>query len=81
MGATVIEVSGNNIRELKQKLSTVDAIISASQSGTRLRVLVNESISEPLQFLSSICQQYQLEIVRPSLEDVFVTSTGGRNVG
>lgn len=81
MGATVIEVSGNNIRELKQKLSTVDAIISASQSGTRLRVLVNESISEPLQYLSSICQQYQLEIVRPSLEDVFVTSTGGRNVG
>lgn len=81
MGATVIEVSGDNIRELKQKLSTVDAIISASQSGTRLRVLVNESISEPLQFLSSICQQYQLEIVRPSLEDVFVTSTGGRNVG
>ncbi|MFK3976307.1 ABC transporter ATP-binding protein [Shewanella vesiculosa] len=81
MGATVIEVSGDNIRELKQKLSTVNAIISASQSGTRLRVLVNESISEPLQFLSSICQQYQLEIVRPSLEDVFVTSTGGRNVG
>jgi len=81
MGATVIEVSGDNIRELKQKLSAVDAIISASQSGTRLRVLVNESISEPLQFLSSICQQYQLEIVRPSLEDVFVTSTGGRNVG
>jgi len=81
MGATVIEVSGDNIRELKQKLSAVDAIISASQSGTRLRVLVNESISEPLQYLSSICQQYQLEIVRPSLEDVFVTSTGGRNVG
>ena len=81
MGATVIEVSGDNIRELKQKLSAVDAIISASQSGTRLRVLVNESISEPLQFLSSICQQYQLEIVRPSLEDVFVTSTGGRYVG
>lgn len=81
MGATVIEVSGDNIRELKQKLSAVDAIISASQSGTRLRVLVNESISEPLQFLRSICQQYQLEIVRPSLEDVFVTSTGGRNVG
>jgi ABC-2 type transport system ATP-binding protein len=81
MGATVIEVSGDNIRELKQKLSAFDAIISASQSGTRLRVLVNESISEPLQYLSSICQQYQLEIVRPSLEDVFVTSTGGRNVG
>ncbi|AZG73510.1 ABC transporter ATP-binding protein [Shewanella livingstonensis] len=81
MGATVIEVSGDNIRELKQKLTAVDAVISASQSGTRLRVLVNESITEPLQFLSSVCDQHQLEIVRPSLEDVFVTSTGGRHVG
>ncbi|MGX9462831.1 ATP-binding cassette domain-containing protein [Shewanella sp. A14] len=81
MGATVVEVSGDNLRELKQALTEIKAVISASQSGTRLRVLVNESITEPIAFLSDICHQHQLEIVRPSLEDVFVTSTGGRHVG
>lgn len=81
MGATVIEVSGDNLRQLKQTLAETKAIISASQSGTRLRVLVNKSINDPISFLDTICSHHQLEVVRPSLEDVFVTSTGGRHVG
>ncbi|WP_350433194.1 ABC transporter ATP-binding protein [Shewanella sp. H8] len=81
MGATVIEVTGNDLRALKQKLTYIKAVISASQSGTRLRVLIDDSIADPIKLLSPVCQQYKLEIVRPSLEDVFVTSTGGRHVG
>jgi ABC-2 type transport system ATP-binding protein len=81
MSATVIEVSGSDLRTLKQKLTDVDAVISASQSGTRLRVLVDKSRQDPLLFLGSFCHQHQLAIVRPSLEDVFVISTGGRHVG
>jgi ABC-2 type transport system ATP-binding protein len=81
MGATVIEISGNDLRALKQQLTGLDAVISASQSGARLRVLVDKSLSDPLPFLSSFCYHHQLDIVRPSLEDVFVISTGGRHVG
>jgi ABC-2 type transport system ATP-binding protein len=81
MGATIIEISGEGLRGLKQKLSEVDDVISVSQSGSRLRVLVKDSHADPLRLLDMSCSQHQLEIVRPSLEDVFVTSTGGRHVG
>jgi ABC-2 type transport system ATP-binding protein len=79
MGAQVVEIESSNLRQLKQKLLNIDEVISAAQLGSRLRVLVRDSIADPLTFLSQqscINTTDRLDLVRPSLEDVFVTSTG-----
>jgi ABC-2 type transport system ATP-binding protein len=79
MGAQVVEIESSNLRQLKQKLLNIDEVISAAQLGSRLRVLVRDSTADPLTFLSQqscINTTDRLDLVRPSLEDVFVTSTG-----
>jgi ABC-2 type transport system ATP-binding protein len=55
------------------------AVISASQLGASLRVLVSKSENNPIALLRkqpSIIATDKLAIVRPSLEDVFVSATG-----
>jgi ABC-2 type transport system ATP-binding protein len=79
MGARVVEITSSNLRQLKQTLIKLPEVISAAQLGARLRVLVKNSIGDPLAYLSQqtfISADDQLTLVRPSLEDVFVTSTG-----
>ncbi len=87
MGARVVEVEAPNLRAIKQQLSALPEVISAAQLGSRLRVLVADRISDPIAWLRTQPLQpapTALELARPSLEDVFVTSTGanvGTNVG
>jgi len=79
IGASVVEISDSELRQLKQRLVKQQAIISAAQLGARLRVLVDESISDPIEFIieqNPNLSKQQLIQVRPSLEDVFVTATG-----
>ena len=79
MGAHVVEVASSNLRQLKQELIELADVITAAQLGARLRVLVKDSITDPLAFLSQqkgIDAGDDLSLVRPSLEDVFVTCTG-----
>lgn len=79
MGARVVEIESSNLRLLKQKLLNINEVISVAQLGSRLRVLVKDSIVDPLEFLSSqscINTKDRLNPARPGLEDVFVTSTG-----
>ena len=79
MGAHVVEVSSPHLRQLKQQLISKQEIITAAQLGSRLRVLVKDSVSDPLAFLRQqpeISADDRLELVHPSLEDVFVTVTG-----
>lgn len=79
IGAHVVEVASSNLRQLKQQLIKLDEVITAAQLGARLRVLVKDSVSDPLAFLKQqkdIDESADLTVVRPSLEDVFVTSTG-----
>ncbi|MGI1945166.1 ATP-binding cassette domain-containing protein [Shewanella glacialipiscicola] len=78
MGARVIEVSGDDLRTLKQSLITESAILSAAQIGSRLRVLVRSDIADPLAWLKPRVASRTMEEVRASLEDVFVTCTGER---
>lgn len=81
MGAQVVEIVSSNLRQLKQALLNLPEVISAAQLGARLRVLVKDSITDPVAFLfqqSCIDSSDGLFLVRPSLEDVFVTSTGSR---
>jgi len=79
MGAHVIEIASSNLRQLKKDLLKVDGVITAAQLGSRLRVLVRDNVTDPLVFLRNLAMinaKDELIQVRPSLEDVFVTSTG-----
>jgi ABC-2 type transport system ATP-binding protein len=83
MRANVVEVSGPQLRQVKQDLLQTPQVLSAAQQGVQLRVLVNKSVADPIAWLREHCAfplaQHQMAIVRPSLEDVFVMSTGGRS--
>lgn len=79
MGATVIEVSGPDLRRVRKDLIELPDIVSAAQLGPRLRVLVAETIPDPENWLKRLPQTQGaegFELVRPNLEDVFVTNTG-----
>lgn len=80
LGAQVVEISGDNLRQLKQQLIAHEHITSAAQQGTHLRVLIKEAIAHPQAWLqqefSAVMQGRELTPVRPSLEDVFVNCTG-----
>jgi len=79
MPANVIEVSTDNLRQLKQQLVALPEVVSASQLGAHLRVLVNKSIADPMTFLKQshiMPSNTAMHLVRASLEDVFVLSTG-----
>lgn len=81
MNANVVEISGPSLRQLKQALLQTQHVRSVAQQGVQLRVLVDRSVDDPVQWLRDECAQlqpaHQLAIIRPSLEDVFVTVTGG----
>jgi ABC-2 type transport system ATP-binding protein len=83
MGANVVEVSGPQLRYIKQQLLQTPQVVSAAQQGVQLRVLVSKSVADPIRWLRDNCPapltEHTMNIVRPSLEDVFVTSTGGRS--
>ena len=83
MGAHVVEIAAANIRQLKQRLVKLPQVISAAQLGAQLRVLVNNQVADPLAYLrqqDSVSVGDKLSVVRPSLEDVFVTCTGSRRL-
>ncbi len=82
MGAHVVEIASANLRQLKQELLKLPEILAAAQLGARLRVLVKNTVAEPLPFLQQqpcMGPQDSLAVVRPSLEDVFVTCTGSNS--
>lgn len=81
MGARVVEISGDDLRTLKQSLISESAVLSVAQIGSRLRVLVRSDIEDPLAWLKPRVASRTMEEVRASLEDVFVTCTGERLTG
>lgn len=77
----VIEVAGNDVRRLGRELSGLPEITSVAQIGTRLRVLVAESTTDPLTLLSQALKDHPdatAHPIRPNLEDVFVLATRER---
>lgn len=80
LGAKVVEVDGENLRQLKHQLGELPEVVSTAQQGTHLRVLIKESIEEPEAWLRNthphLVANRQIHVVRPSLEDVFVHCTG-----
>ncbi|MCL1124864.1 ABC transporter ATP-binding protein [Shewanella surugensis] len=80
MGAKVVEVGGEGLRQLKEVLTQLDSVISVAQQGVHLRVLIKDLITEPIAWLrAQVPEQMNtrdIKLVRPSLEDVFVNCTG-----
>jgi len=81
MPAAVVEIRGDQLRQLKQCLIEHPQILSAAQIGSNLRILVKKDVPDPLAFIQQFSADREITLTRPSLEDVFVTSTGGRHVG
>lgn len=83
LGAKVVEVDGENLRQLKKQLSDLPEVVSTAQQGTHLRVLVKDAIDDPETWLRNshpeLVNNRQIHAVRPSLEDVFVHCTGGNS--
>ncbi|WP_462154709.1 ABC transporter ATP-binding protein [Pseudoalteromonas piscicida] len=74
---SVCEVVGDDVAELKTRLALLPSVISVSQIGARLRVLINKKESQPLALLRAESGGgYDVDFTRANLEDVFVTSTG-----
>ncbi len=79
MSTRVVEVQTSDLRLLKQQLLQLAQVRSAAQLGQRLRVLVDKELAEPVTWLQQACPALAgaaMALVRPSLEDVFVSCTG-----
>ncbi|WP_434529491.1 ABC transporter ATP-binding protein [Vibrio sp. K4] len=79
MGVNIVEVKADNLRELKEKVIQREEVRSAAQLGIRLRILIHQHIEEPIEWLTHTFPELdgcEMNIARPSLEDVFVSVTG-----
>ncbi|WP_045398987.1 ABC transporter ATP-binding protein [Vibrio campbellii] len=79
MGVNIVEVKADNLRELKEKVIQREEVRSAAQLGIRLRILIHQHIEEPIEWLTQTFRELEgceMNIARPSLEDVFVSVTG-----
>ncbi|MGY3569531.1 ABC transporter ATP-binding protein [Vibrio sp. SCSIO 43135] len=79
MGVKIVEVKADNLRALKEKLLQSQEVRSAAQLGIRLRVLIHQHIEDPIGWLRESYPELvdaEMNLARPSLEDVFVTVTG-----
>lgn len=79
MAAQVVEIAATDLRHVKDSLVRLPQVISAAQLGSHLRVLVKEEVTQPIALLQQqpcLMPEDKLAIVRPSLEDVFVSCTG-----
>jgi len=79
LGDRVVEITGNNLRQVKQQALALPAVQSAAQQGVHLRVLLRPGTADPTDFLREQLANDTLVLTRarPSLEDVFVASTTG----
>ncbi|CAH1542165.1 ABC-type multidrug transport system, ATPase component [Vibrio rotiferianus] len=79
MGVNIVEVKADNLRELKEKVLQLEEVRSAAQLGIRLRILIHQRIEQPIEWLTQTFPELEgceMNIARPSLEDVFVSVTG-----
>jgi ABC-2 type transport system ATP-binding protein len=75
----VVEISGNDLRQVKERALQLPQVQSAAQQGLQLRILLRSASPDPEQELGAQLGDHTLIIktARPSLEDVFVASTHG----
>ena len=73
----VVEISGANLRRVKESALQLPQVESAAQQGLQLRVLMVQDIEDAAGYLQRTLEQDGLEFrpAQPSLEDVFVSAT------
>lgn len=79
MAARIVEIGATDLRQIKDSVIELPEVISAAQLGSHLRVLVNKKVDDPISLLRQqpcLKPNDKLALVRPSLEDVFVSCTG-----
>ncbi len=78
----VVEIEGDGLRAGRAAIEALPFVVSVAQLGTRLRVLTD--IPEPARALQSALDAAHVNArahaASPSLEDVFVSATRGREV-
>ena len=78
-GMHIIEVIADNPYAAQEAIDTRPEIASVTQLGVRLRVLIPEQFSDPVQIVQAALTANNVagtaQIVTPSLEDVFVAVT------
>jgi ABC-2 type transport system ATP-binding protein len=78
-GMNIVEVLANDTFTAQISLSELTEVISVTQLGVRLRVLIPEAVTDPLDLVESTLRESNIEaeaaIVPASLEDVFVAVT------
>ncbi len=79
-GMHIIEVAADEPYAAQAAIAELGDVASVTQLGIRLRVLIPESTTEPVrrvrEALDGAGVSGELELARPSLEDVFVAVTG-----
>jgi ABC-2 type transport system ATP-binding protein len=75
----VVEISGPELRRVRKQALQLAAVQSAAQQGLTLRILLRESLPDPVALLRTELggPDLTIELARPSLEDVFVAATDG----
>lgn len=78
IAAAVVEVEGTRLRDAKHRLEELPQVQSVAQIGTRLRVLVDQEVGDPVSMVASKLgpeNGMTIELSKPNLEDVFVMAT------
>lgn len=79
MTTTVVEVASESPQRSHDSLDGQPSIASVTQLGVRLRVLVEHNIQDPAAYVQGMLDDSHIAahawLARPSLEDVFVSST------
>jgi len=78
LGASIVEVSGSGLSTMKNCLSPLKSVISTTQVGVVLRVMLEPDLLEPLAWVERKLRSFEsIEIhqSQPSIEDVFVMAT------
>jgi len=80
--ATVVEMETGDSRTARRLLTDLPGVLSVTQLGMRLRVLLDRSVADPLAAIrAGLTDQglrFDARLTHPNLEDVFVAATQGR---
>ena len=80
--AIAMEISGSHIPEIKTHLAGQEPVLSATQVGLDLRVLLDKSLPDPERYLQEQLSRFAdtaIKPVAPTIEDVFVIATREKN--
>ena len=79
IGCSVVEIDAETIRPVKQALDDFPGLLTLTQLGSRLHVLVESAIPNPEARIGRLLEQQSIPArvrrTTPSLEDVFVAAT------